>query len=171
MGKVALKMDISKAYDRVDWKFLNQRMQSMGFCNKWIGWIMRCVTTVTYDFCFNGMTVGPINPRRGLRQGGPLSPYLFLFCVEGLSDMLDKVVADGDIHGCCISPSAPQVTHLLFADDSFLFFRASTEEATRIKCILDTYAGGAGQAVNFLKSGVFYSSNVRREKQEEISAI
>lgn len=63
---MALKLDISKAYDKVNWKYLKQRIQSLGFCNKWISWVMKCVTTVSYEICFNGMTVGPINPKRGL---------------------------------------------------------------------------------------------------------
>lgn len=83
---------------------------------------MRCVSTVSYEVCFNGMSVGPITPKRGLRQGDPLSPYLFLFCVEGLSNSLDEAEEDGRIHWCRISQSAPNITHLLFADDSFLFF-------------------------------------------------
>lgn len=83
---------------------------------------MMCVTTVSYEFCFNGSYVGPVIPSRGLRQGDPLSPYLFLLCVEGLSDALINAAAVGDIHGSQICHSAPIVTHLLFADDSFLFF-------------------------------------------------
>lgn len=115
--------------------------------------------------------MGPIIPRRGLRQGDPLSPYLFLFCVEGLSNMLDNAAEEGRIHGCRVSPNAPEITHLLFADDSFLFFKATTEEALHIKGILERYATISGQAVNFMKSGVFFSSNVRRDKREEISGI
>lgn len=89
---------------------------------------MLCVTTVTYNVCFNGYSVGPISPQRGLRQGDPLSPYLFLLCVEGLSSSLRQAAENGRINGCRISSGAPSVTHLLFADDSFLFFRAEKEE-------------------------------------------
>lgn len=148
LGDVALKLDISKAYDRVDWNYLKQMMQSLGFCNKWIDWIMRCVTTVSYEICFNGTTVGPIIPKRGLRQGDPLSPYLFLFCVEGLSNSLDAAAEEGKIHGCRISPTAPEVTHLLFADDSFLFFKATNEEANHVKGILERYAAVLGHAIS-----------------------
>ena len=148
-GEIALKLDISKAYDRVDWAYLHQRMVSMGFCEGWIKWMMRCVTTVVYEFCFNGMTVGPIVPGRGLRQGDPLSPYLFLFCVEGLSNTLDKAAEREEITGCRVSASAPEITHLLFADDSFLFFKAHVNEVLKIKSILEEYATQSGQAINF----------------------
>lgn len=67
-GKVALKLDISKAYDRVDWNFLRNRMKAMGFKEKWIKWIMLCVMTMSYMINFDGTTVGPIIPSRGLRQ-------------------------------------------------------------------------------------------------------
>lgn len=99
-GEIALKLDVSKAYDRVDWTFLKERMLQMGFNSKWVSWVMLCVSTVSYTVCFNGNLVGPINPRRGLRQGDPLSPYLFLLCVEGLSSSLRNAAAAGQISGC-----------------------------------------------------------------------
>lgn len=133
MGEVALKLDISKSYDRVSWSYLRQRLIIMGFCDTWVDWMMLCVKTVTYNFCFNDSIIGPIMPRKGLRQGDPLSPFLFLLCVEGLSNALDVVSANGAISGCKICPTALVVSHLLFADDNFLFFHASFEEATYIK--------------------------------------
>lgn len=103
-GEVALKLDISKAYDKVSWDFLCGRMRSMGFCSKWIDWMLLCVKTVSYNFCLNEDLVGPIVPNRGFRQGDPLSPYLFLLCVEGLSNMLDQASSNDNIHGCIINP-------------------------------------------------------------------
>lgn len=122
VGEVALKLDISKAYDRVSWSFLRHRMQSMGFCDRWIAWMMLYVKTVNYNFYFNDSNIGHILLKKGLRQGDPLSPYLFLICVEGLSNMLDAAASNGEVHGCRIAPTAPTVSHLLFADDSFFIF-------------------------------------------------
>lgn len=82
-GEVDLKLDVSKAYDRVDWVFLEQQMRLLGFDNKWIEWIKLCVTTVTYFINFNGSQIGPINPLRGLRQGGPVITLLILVLCRG----------------------------------------------------------------------------------------
>lgn len=73
-----------------------------------------CVTIVSYEVCLNGMSVGPISPTRGLRQGDPLSPYLFLFCVEGLSNFLNNAAASGLIDGYRVSQLAPDITHPFF---------------------------------------------------------
>lgn len=167
-GEIALKLDISKAYDRVSWNYLRRRMISMGFSSKWISWMMMCVTTVSYNISFQGLIIGPIIPSRGLRQGDPLSPYLFLLCVEGLSLSLKAAAGSGLIHGCRICSQAPEITHLLYADDSFLFFKANTVEANKIKEVLHSYEIFSGQAVNYQKSAIFFSSNVRRDKQAEI---
>lgn len=167
-GVVALKLDIRKAYDRVSWGYLRSRMQRMGFSERWINWVMMCVSTVSYSISFQGSMIGPIIPSRGLCQGDPLSPYLFLLCVEGLSNSLKQAVDSNRINGCCICSSAPSIMHLLFADDSFLFFKASKEEAVAIKSLLNEYGASSGQDVNYQKSAIFFSSNVRRDKQEEI---
>lgn len=132
---------------------------------------MLCATSVSYMINFNGKEVGPIFPKRGLRQGDPLSPYLFLFCVEDLSHNLTIAEREEQITGCRVNSAAPSVTHLLFADDSFLFFKASIHEETTVKNILEMYEVESGQAVNYHKSGIFFSANVRRDKQVEIMSI
>lgn len=143
----------------------------MGFSQQWIKWMMMCITTVSYEFCFNGSSIGPIQPTRGLRQGDPLSPYLFLLCVEGLSNSLSNAANEGLIHGAQICSAAPVVTYLLFADDSFLFFRASRGEAEIVKGLLNTYETLSGQSVNFQKSGIHFSSNVHQRVRTELSNI
>ncbi|XP_074326592.1 uncharacterized protein LOC141664534 [Apium graveolens] len=98
----------------------------------------------------------------------PRCQYLFLLCVEGLSLSLKSASENGSISGCRINRSAPAITHLLFADDSFLFFKATTLETKAIQEILSSYKRFSGQAVNFQKSAIFFNANVHRDKQMEI---
>ena len=87
-GTAALKIDMSKVYDRVEWNFLKLMMLRMGFDEGWVELVMMCVSTVSYKVIRNGVEVGPIVPSRGLRQGDSLSPYLFIICAEGLSSLI-----------------------------------------------------------------------------------
>ena len=144
-----LKLDISKAYDRIDWDYLQDIMIKMGFSSQWVTWIMLCVETVDYSVLINGATVGPIVPGRCLRQGDPLSPYLFILCAEGLSVLIRKAECQGTSHGVKICSNAHVISHLLFADDCFLFFQGSVGETFVLKNILASYEAASGQAINF----------------------
>lgn len=107
-------------------------MRRMGFHERWISLIMMCVTTVEYSVLINGVAKGKISPTRGLRQGDPISPYLFLICAEGLSAMIKKEEREGQIKGVAVCRGAPRLSHLLFTDDSIVFCRALMEECDRL---------------------------------------
>ncbi len=156
---MALKLDMSKAYDRVEWTFLEKMMQKMGFHNRWIALIMECVRTVSYSVLVNGEPHGLIIPSSGLRQWDPLSPYLFLICAEGLHALLTQAAQDGDIRGVSLCRRGPRITHLFFADDSLLFCQASNEECNRIQNILITYERALGQQLNREKTTLFFSKS------------
>ena len=154
-----MKLDMSKAYDRVEWLFLAQMMEKMGFHERWIDRVMTCVSSVTYRIKANGVLTDPFAPERGLRQGDPLSPYLFLLCAEGFSALLQKAEEDGRIKGVKVCSRAPCVSHLLFADDSLLLFRADRGNAEEVQNILHIYEFCSGQMINKDKSAIMFSRN------------
>lgn len=96
---VALKLNVSKTYDRVEWKLLQCTLEKMGFSSKFVGLIMRCITTPSFSVLINGVAKGLIKPQRGLRQGCPLSPYLFILCAEAFSNLLGQAEINKYIHG------------------------------------------------------------------------
>ncbi|GAU18647.1 hypothetical protein TSUD_124800 [Trifolium subterraneum] len=170
-GELALKIDISKAYDKVDWGFLRGVLTRMGFGDRWIRWIMMCVSSINYSVLMNYDKVGPIIPGLGLRQGDPLSPYLFILVAEGLTSLIHQAVGRGDVHGARICRGTPEVSHLLFADDCFLFCRASVVEVNHLMNILHTYELASGQEINLAKSEVFFSRNLSHAAKEDLASI
>jgi hypothetical protein len=131
-------------------------MERLGFNHRWIDWTMACVTTVSYQVKFNGTLLESFSPSRGLRQGDPLSPFLFLFVADGLSHLLQREVGMNRIEPIRICRRAPGVSHLLFADDSLLFFKADVAQALRVKEVLDLYATSTGQLINPGKCSILF---------------
>jgi hypothetical protein len=167
----AYKLDLSKAYDRVDWVFLEEVMHKMGFSHVWIQWIMRCVTTVRYSVKYNGALLEAFSPTRGLRQGDPLSPFLFLFVADGLSAMLQSDISAGGISPIKICRRAPGISHLIFADDTLLFFKAEGGQAERVKHVIDTFAKATSQLINESKCSILFSPLCSDEAKRGINSI
>ncbi|CAA7036116.1 unnamed protein product [Microthlaspi erraticum] len=141
---MAVKTDMSKAYDRVEWCFLEVLLEKIGFDRVWFRWIMSCVSSVTYTVLLNGRSHGYIKPERGIRQGDPLSPFLFIMCAEALVSCLNHSEAVGTLTGIKLAATGPAVHHLLFADDSLLMCRASKEEAGELNRCLKLYGDASG---------------------------
>ena len=112
-GLCAVKLDMHKAYDRVEWCFLEKIMIKLGFDQRWVKLVMACVKSVKYRIQFNSVETEMITPTRGLWQGDPLSPYLFLMVAEGLSCMIQGAEERGELEGVRICREAPVVSHLL----------------------------------------------------------
>lgn len=165
---MALKLDMSKAYDRIERVFLAKVMQKMGVCPKWIQWIMKCVSSVTYTFNINGEKNGYVKPTRGLQQGDFLSPYLLVIISEGFSSLLQQAMQCKRLTGLKIAQYCPAVSHLFFADDTLIFCKVIDEEARKIMHILSTYGAASGQMINVDKSVVFFSKNTRDDRKNAV---
>ncbi|KAM6584214.1 hypothetical protein CsatB_011216 [Cannabis sativa] len=170
-GFMALKLDMSKAYDRIEWNFLEAMLRKLGFIENWVRLIMKCVKSANYCVTHGNNEVGPIIPTRGLRQGDPLSPYLFILCAEGFTALLKKYEQNGWLHGCKVANGAPRVSHMLFADDSYLYCKATESEARRIIEVLSKFELASGQKVNLAKSSIFYSTNTLNSIKDRINSI
>ena len=127
---VVCKLDIEKAYDHVNWEALFYLLDRMGFGLKWKGWIKACVTSVRVSVLVNGSPEGFFGSSRGLRQGDPLSPLLFLLIMAVLSRILTKTEENNLIRGFhvgAVNSIGVRISHLLFADDTILLCDASRD--------------------------------------------
>lgn len=116
---------------------------------------MQTVTSVSYKIVHGQHIMGHIIPSRGVRQGDPLSPYLFIICAEGLSAMIKKNKTQKLMTGIKICKQAPSVTHMFFADDSYVYCKANVEEAQNVMHMLNTFESASGQKINTTKSSCF----------------
>ena len=150
-----LKIDMSKAYDRVNWNFLRAVLTVTKFGDNWVRWVMECVSSVSYTLLVKGIL------------HHHLSPYLFLFC----ANILSLIQAENlkQIHGVRVGRNGPSFTHLLFVDDSLLFLRKDAKSIENIKLILDWYCAISGQKLNLNKSDLFCSPNMHPDDQSALA--
>ncbi|XP_048613305.1 uncharacterized protein LOC125587171 [Brassica napus] len=168
---MAVKTDMSKAYDRLEWNFIEHVLLRLGFHRRWVTLIMACVTSVTYAFLINGSPRGRVKPSRGIRQGDPLSPYIFILCSEVLSGLCNKAQENGRLKGIRVARGCPQVNHLLFADDTMFFVRATETSSLALKEIWQKYEAASGQSINVAKSSVTYSKLTPDALKERVADI
>ncbi|KAK4255381.1 hypothetical protein QN277_008388 [Acacia crassicarpa] len=124
---------------------------------------MKCVRSVKLNVCVSGEAINSFSPSRGLRQGDPLSPYLFILVAEVLSLMISKSQIATCLSGIKLSQSCPVLTHSFFADDSLLYMKASNGECSYLSKLLKGYCSASGQVINLDKSSIFFSSNTPME--------
>uniref|UniRef100_A0A2N9ID60 Reverse transcriptase domain-containing protein n=1 Tax=Fagus sylvatica TaxID=28930 RepID=A0A2N9ID60_FAGSY len=138
-GWVGFKLDFKKAYDSIEWNFILAVLRALGFDHKFITLIHQCISTVSFTLLLNGFKSTSFTPGRGLRQGDPLSPYLFTLCSEVLSRIINREVDRGAIQGVKLGPGAPPIAKLFYADD------------------------WSGESISVEKSGIFASKGVHRQ--------
>ena len=148
-----------KAYDCIEWQYLHGCLIKLGFAPSWVNSLMRCVTSARYAVRVNGELSSPVVPSRGIRQGDPIGPYLFLLCTECLSCLLQKKECLGELQGLRNGRQGPSISHLLFADDSIFFAHSDNKSVEALKTALDMYCEASGQRINLTKSSVFFGNS------------
>lgn len=161
-----LKVDIRKAYDSVDWDFLKEMMVALNFPQKFIGWVMACVTTASFSLCINGSTHGFFQGKRGLRQGDPMSPLLFVLCMDYLSRLLTYAGRQKgyQFHHRC---KGLGLNHLVFADDLLIFCKGDYDSVMWNMRSLATFASTSGLCANAGKSAI-YTCNMDEQVKHQI---
>ncbi|KAK3218499.1 hypothetical protein Dsin_012469 [Dipteronia sinensis] len=155
--RLALKVDLMKAFDMVDWGFLLETLTAFHFLFKVIMWIKACLTTPKFSISFNGELVGFFFGKRSLRQGDPMSPYLFVIAMEVLSKILAKRIEDSSsfkFHWRCVKI---KLSHPCFADDLIMLCHGSLSSARVVKAALDEFSLLSGLHANHAKSNIFTS--------------
>ncbi|KAJ4751955.1 RNA-directed DNA polymerase (reverse transcriptase)-related family protein [Rhynchospora pubera] len=164
-----LKADLSKAFDKLNWRFIFTVLHSHGLPKDYIDWIMACVTSSRFSIALNGATGGFIQPTRGVRQGCSLSPYLFIVALDVLSRLLSFMVQKGELKGVTIARGAPTLTSLLYADDLLIFGEASYSEVWKIQNLLNVFCAMSGQEIGVDKSRIWFSKHTPLDVQHFIS--
>ncbi|KAJ9536659.1 LOW QUALITY PROTEIN: hypothetical protein OSB04_un000132 [Centaurea solstitialis] len=167
--RCAFKIDLRKAYDMVDWRFLINMLEGFGFHPVMVSWIKELVSTTTYSIAVNGESWGYFHGKRGIRQGDPLSPYLFTLVMEGFAMTFKQCIMEAsrfEHHPGC---SDIELTHLCFADDLFVFTGGDVASVEVLKRALFLFQKRAGLSPNLAKSDVFFG-NVSDSTKDAILA-
>lgn len=170
-GFVGIKVDLQKAYDRVNWQVLMRILDVYGFNDKFKLLIFRCLSSGNSSLLLNGSSFGQIPMERGIRQGDPLSPFIFVLFLEFLSRMITKMDMEGEIERIKIGRSAPAISHIFFADDILIFCKASVEQTGKIIKCLENFCSWTGQSFNTAKSGCFFFGNIQMSLKATIKSI
>lgn len=170
-GYMAIKIDLEKAYDKLEWSFIRERLSHINLPTDISDLIMSCISSVSTTILFNGGTMDPIIPSRGIRQGDPLSPYIFILCMDWLGQLIEGKCAEKLWLPVKSSKSGPSFSHLFFADDLVLFAKANQTNCSTIRDVLDEFCEKSGQSVSEAKSRVFFSPNVDRDTRESLCDI
>ncbi|CAL9024262.1 unnamed protein product [Prunus brigantina] len=167
-GYIAWKIDLSKAYDKLKWSFIEQTLAEIGIGETSLHLIMSYVKNVSYKIILNGELTESFKPQRDVRQGDPLSPYLFVLCMEKFSHIIAARVLKKKWKAVRAARSGPLISPLFFADDLILFGEASAQQAMVMKNSLEEFCELSWQQVNFEKSLLYISANTKSDLVDQI---
>ncbi|CAM8923331.1 unnamed protein product [Rhodiola kirilowii] len=167
-GNIMMKIDMSKAYDRISWRFILKMMAAMGFSETWIDLIYRNISNCWYSVLWNGSSYGFFKSNKGVRQGDPLSPSLFILGMEFLSRLINDAIRKGDLIAYKIKGCITPVHHLMYADDLLIFSNGHTRSVNNLMKIISRFCDSSGQKINSDKSRVFFSKLIGIERKKTI---
>lgn len=150
-----IQLDLSKAYDKVSWTYLEAILKAFGFAQHWINWILAMVKSPSFSILVNVAPSNPLFPSRGIRQGDPTSPFLFVILMEGLSRII-KSAKDRNIINLQPLIHSPSTIHQQFMDDTMLHGTPTIKEAQGFKAILNLFSQASGMDLNSDKSSIFF---------------
>ena len=157
--------------DRLEWSFIREVLTFFKFPSNFVKLVLECVTTSSFSILVNGGQMENFKPSRGIRQGDPLSPYLFILCMEYLSLKILEECDTNSWKGIKASRGGPVFSHLFFADDLLLCAEASISCCHTIARVLDDFCYHSGQKVNLSKSKVCFSPNVNLNFRHHLCGI
>ena len=168
-GYMVIKIDLEKTYDHLEWSFVKMVLEHFGFPQEMINLIMSCISTTTTALLFNGSKLEAFQPSRGIRHGDPISPYLFLLCMEFLGAQITSMCEGKRWDRMKASRNRPSFSPVFFADDLMLFAKANHKNCEAIIEVLNNFCNLASQKVNLRKSKILFSPNVFRRRKRFIS--
>ena len=170
-GFIEVKIDLEKAYDKLEWGFIREMLIKINLLHNIIKLIMSYVSTVSTSIVVNGGASDLILPSRGLRQGDPISPYIFIICMDFLVQLIEEKCSTNKWKPVRANRSGAAFLHLFFANDLILFAKANLKNCAAVREVLDLFYSKSGQSVNGAKSRVYFFPNVDRDSREDFCAI
>lgn len=165
---MAIKVDLEKAYDGLQWEFLRETLSDIGCPHNYLQMVQCCVSSVRMRMLWSGQVLDAFISKKRVHQGDPIFPYHFVLCLEYLIHLINLVVDNKTWKPIQLNKGAPLIPHLAFADDILLFAEASVDQIDVIKIVLNLFCESSGDKVSDQKSYILFSNNVNWQTKHDI---